>query len=94
MGLSVAEAALYDAIVQNDTAVLEMGDEILKRIATDLVWTVQQSVTIDWNLKESVRAAMRAKIRRLLARYDYPPDHEERAIDLVLQQAEHFALAA
>ncbi|MGI8721907.1 MAG: type I restriction endonuclease subunit R, partial [Geodermatophilaceae bacterium] len=94
LGLSVAEAALYDAIVQNDAAVLEMGDEILKKIATDLVWTVQQSVTIDWNLKESVRAAMRAKIRRLLAKYDYPPDYEQRAIELVLEQAEHFALAA
>ncbi len=94
LGLSVAEAALYDAVVQNDAAVLEMGDEILKKIATDLVWTVQQSVTIDWNLKESVRAAMRAKIRRLLAKYDYPPDYEQRAIELVLEQAEHFALAA
>ncbi|HTW19595.1 MAG TPA: type I restriction endonuclease subunit R [Mycobacteriales bacterium] len=91
LGLSVAEAALYDAIVQNDAAVLEMGDDTLKKIAVDLVFAVQQSVTIDWNLKESVRATMRAKIRRLLAKYDYPPDHEERAIELVLEQAELFA---
>lgn len=90
LGLSVAEAALYDAIVQNEASVLEMGDDTLKKIAVDLVFAVQQSVTIDWNLKESVRAAMRAKIRRLLARYDYPPDHEERAIELVLEQAELF----
>lgn len=52
---------------------------------------VQQSVTIDWSLKESVRAAMRAKVRRLLAKYGYPPDREERAVELVLQQAELFA---
>ena len=91
LGLSVAEAAFYDAIVQNEAAVLEMGDETLKRIAVDLVYAVQSSITIDWSLKESVRAAMRAKIRRLLAKYDYPPDYEEKAIEFVLQQAELFA---
>ncbi len=91
LGLSVAEAAFYDAIVQNDAAILEMGDDVLKRIAVDLVYAIQQSVTIDWSLKDSVRAAMRSKVRRLLAKYDYPPDHEEKAIELVLQQAELFA---
>jgi len=91
LGLSVGEAALYDAIAQNESAVLEMGDATLKQIAVDLVWTVRSSVTIDWSLKESVRAAMRAKVRRLLAKYDYPPDHEDRAIELVLEQAELFA---
>jgi len=91
LGLSVAEAALYDAIVQNDAAVLQMGDATLKRIAVDLVWAVQQSVTIDWSVKESVRAAMRAKIRRLLAKYDYPPDQEDKAVELILEQAELFA---
>lgn len=91
LGLSVAEAALYDAIAQNESAVLELGDETLKQIATELVGAVRSSVTIDWNLKESVRAAMRAKIRRLLAKYDYPPDYEDQAVDLVLEQAELFA---
>ena len=91
LGLSVAEAAFYDAIVQNDSAILQMGDDVLKKIAVDLVVAVQQSATIDWSLKESVRAAMRSKVRRLLAKYDYPPDHEEKAIELVLQQAELFA---
>ena len=91
LGLSVAEAAFYDAIVQNDSAILQMGDDILKKIAVDLVVAVQQSATIDWSLKESVRAAMRSKIRRLLAKYDYPPDHEEKAVELVLQQAELLA---
>jgi type I restriction enzyme R subunit len=91
LGLSVSEAALYDAIVQNDAAVLEMGDDVLKKNATELVEAVPASATIDWNLKGSVRAAMRAKIRRLLAKYDYPPDHEARAIALILEQAELFA---
>ena len=54
--------ALYDAIAQNESAVLELGDETLKKIAIELVGAVRSSVTIDWNLKESVRAAMRAKI--------------------------------
>ncbi len=93
LGLSVDEAAFYDAIVQNDAAVLEMGDETLKKIASELVRAVQASATIDWSLKESVRAAMRSKVRKLLARYDYPPDHEEKAIELVLRQAEVFASA-
>lgn len=91
LGLSVSEAALYDAIAQNESAVLELGDETLKKIATELVGAVRSSVTIDWNLKESVRAAMRAKIRRLLAKYDYPPDYEDAAVDLVIEQAELFA---
>lgn len=91
LGLSVSEAALYDAIAQNESAILELGDETLKQIATELVVAVRSSVTIDWNLKESVRAAMRAKIRRLLAKYDYPPDYEDAAVDLVIEQAELFA---
>ncbi len=91
LGLSVAEAAFYDAIVQNDSAVLQMGDDVLKKIATELVAAIQSSATIDWSLKESVRATMRSKVRRLLAKYDYPPDHEEKAVEMVLQQAELLA---
>lgn len=91
LGLTEAEAAFYDAIVQNEAAVLQMGDDVLKKIAAELVTSVRQSATIDWTLKESVRASMRAKVRRLLAKYDYPPDLEERAVELVLEQAELFA---
>nr|WP_276974864.1 DUF3387 domain-containing protein [Ferrimicrobium acidiphilum] len=91
LGLSVSEAAFYDAIVQNDSAVLQMGDEVLKKIAVELVAAIQSSATIDWSLKESVRATMRSKVRRLLAKYDYPPDREEKAVELVLQQAELLA---
>jgi len=91
LGLSDAEVAFYDAVVQNDAAVMELGDDTLKKIARGLVKAVQESATIDWNLKESVRAAMRAKVRRLLAQFDYPPDKEDRAVDLVIEQAELFA---
>ncbi|QTX04705.1 type I restriction endonuclease subunit R [Agromyces archimandritae] len=91
LGLREDEVAFYDAIVQNDAAVLELGDEVLKEIAQKLVKAVRESATIDWNLKDSVRATMRTKVRRLLARYDYPPDAEAKAIELVLEQAELFA---
>lgn len=91
LGLREDEVAFYDAIVQNDAAVLELGDDVLKEIAHKLVKAVRESATIDWNLKDSVRAAMRSKVRRLLARYDYPPDAEAKAVELVLEQAELFA---
>lgn len=91
LGLREDEVAFYDAVVQNDAAVLELGDEMLKQIAQELVKSVRQSATIDWNLKQSVLATMRSKVRRILARYDYPPDAEAKAIELVLEQAELFA---
>ncbi|MDO5675899.1 MAG: type I restriction endonuclease subunit R [Propionibacteriaceae bacterium] len=91
LGLREDEAAFYDAIVQNQAAVLEMGDEKLKKISVDLVFSVRNSVTIDWQHKDSVRAAIRSKVRKLLARHGYPPDLEEKAVELVLEQAELFA---
>jgi type I restriction enzyme R subunit len=71
-----------------------MGDDTLKEMAHKLVDAIRESATIDWNLKEGVRAAMRAKIKRLLTQYDYPPDKEEKAVELVLEQAELFATEA
>ena len=59
-----------------------------KKIAVELVVAVQSSAAIDWTLKESVRAAVRSKIRRLSVKYDYPPDYEERAVELILERAE------
>lgn len=91
LGLRDDELAFYDAVCQNEPAVLELGDDVLKLIARELVKAVRESTSIDWNLKDSVRAALRAKVRRLLNRYDYPPDNEERAIQLVLEQAELLA---
>lgn len=91
LGLAEDEVALYDAIIQNDSAIMEMGDDTLKAIAQELVTTIRKSATIDWTLKESVRARMRSKIKRLLARYKYPPDKQEEAVKLIIEQAEHLA---
>ncbi|EFV90135.1 type I site-specific deoxyribonuclease, HsdR family protein [Dietzia cinnamea P4] len=94
LGMNEAEIAFYDAIIQNDAAVLELGDKKLQKISKDLVKQVRRSATIDWNVKESARAQMRTKVRRLLAVNGYPPDLEEQAVDLVLEQAELFATGA
>jgi type I restriction enzyme R subunit len=94
LGLHDDELAFYDAICQNDSAVLEMGDELLKKIARELVESVLRNATIDWSEKEQVRAGMRATVRRLLTRYGYPPDKQPNAIRLVMDQAELLASAA
>jgi type I restriction enzyme R subunit len=91
LGLSEVEAAFYDAVVQNQSAVLQLGDAKLKKISVDLVYQVRNSVTIDWNAKESIKAGLRSKVRRLLAINGYPPDLEEKAVELVLEQAELLA---
>lgn len=94
LGWSVAEAACCDTTASNQSAARAMGDEKLKKIPVNLVWTLQQGATIDWNLKDSVKAARRAKVRRLLAKHDYLPDLEDAAVELVLRQAEQYASAA
>jgi type I restriction enzyme R subunit len=91
LGLSPDELAFYDAVCQNDAAVMEMGDETLKRMAAELVRVVRSSATIDWARKEQVRASLRRNIRRLLTKYHYPPDKQESAVQLVMRQAEVFA---
>jgi type I restriction enzyme R subunit len=65
-----------------------LGDDTLKQIARDLVATVRANATIDWTMKETVRAKLRTRVRRLLAKYGYPPDQREDAVRLVLEQAE------
>jgi type I restriction enzyme R subunit len=88
LGLSESELAFYDALEVNDSAVKILGDETLKKIAQDLVKTVKQNVSIDWTVRESVRAKMRIMIKRILRKYGYPPDKQEAATNTVLQQAE------
>jgi len=82
------ELAFYDALEVNDSAVKVLGDETLKTIARELVQTVRQNVTIDWTVKESVRAKLRVIVKRILRKYGYPPDKQEVATNTVLQQAE------
>ncbi|WP_406080422.1 type I restriction endonuclease subunit R [Micromonospora sp. NBC_00858] len=89
--LNHAELAFYDAVAQNGAATELMGVGTLAEIARQLVKSIQSSITVDWFSREPVRAKLRSHIRRLLARYDYPPDHERAAVDLVIRQMETFA---
>ena len=91
LGLNADELAFYDAIRTNDSAVLELGDETLKKIAHELVDIVRRDAKTDWNVKEQVRAKLRSAIRRLLLQHGYPPDRQEAATQLVLDQAEVIA---
>ena len=88
LGLSEDELAFYDALETNDSAVQVLGDEILRAIARQLVETVRNNVTIDWTLRENVRAHLRVLVRRILRKHGYPPDKQEKATRTVLEQAE------
>lgn len=88
LGLNEDELAFYDALANNESAVRELGDDILKKIAHELVDKLRKSTTVDWQVRDSVRAKIRNIIRILLRRYRYPPDDTEEAIELVLKQAE------
>ena len=82
------EVAFYDALETNDSAVKVLGDEALRMIARELVATVRANVTIDWTVRENVRAHLRVLVKRILRKYGYPPDMQEKATKLVLEQAE------
>ena len=86
--LNEDELAFYDALETNDSAVQVLGDETLRAIAQELVATVRANVTIDWTLRENVRAQLRVLVRRILRRHGYPPDKREKATLTVLEQAE------
>ena len=88
LGLTDDELAFYDALETNDSAVQVLGDETLRAIARELVETVRRNVTIDWTLRENVRAQLRVLVRRILRKHGYPPDKQENATLTVLEQAE------
>ncbi len=88
LGLSEEELAFYDALETNDSAVKVLGDETLRAIARELVQTVRNNVTIDWTLRENVRAHLRVLVKRILRKHGYPPDKQEKATQTVLEQAE------
>ena len=88
LGLNEDELAFYDALETNDSAVQVLGDETLCKIARELVETVHNNVTIDWTLRENVRANLRRLVKRTLRRYGYPPDKQEQATRTVIEQAE------
>lgn len=88
LDLSEEEIAFYDALGTNDSAVKVLGDETLRTIARELVATVRANVTIDWTMRENVRAQLRVLVKRTLRKYGYPPDKEDKATQTVLEQAE------
>jgi type I restriction enzyme R subunit len=87
LGLTEDELAFYDALETNDSAVKVLGDDTLRDIARELVEAVRNNVTIDWTLRENVRAQMRVLVKRILRKYGYPPDKQEKATRTVLEQA-------
>ncbi len=88
LGLSEDELAFYDALETNDSAVKVLGDDTLRIIARKLVATVRKNVTIDWTLRENVRAQLRVLVKRTLRKYGYPPDKQDKATQTILEQAE------
>ncbi len=88
LGLSDDEVAFYDALEVNDSAVKVLGEPMLKTIAKELVAHVRKSVSIDWTIRDAARAQIRVIIRRILRKYGYPPDKQDKATQTVLEQAE------
>ena len=91
LGLNESELAFYDALADNESAVRELGDDVLKKIALELTEKLRNSTTVDWQKRESVRAKLRNLVRITLRRHRYPPDMQENAIQLVMEQAERLS---
>jgi type I restriction enzyme, R subunit len=88
LGLSEDELAFYDALETNDSAVKVLGAPTLRDIARELVASVRANVTIDWTVRENVRAQLRVLVKRMLRKHGYPPDKQEQATQTVIEQAE------
>lgn len=91
LGLGQDEIAFYDALANNESAVRELGDEVLKKIAIEITEKLRSSTTVDWQVRESVRAKLRILVRRCLQKWKYPPDQQPNAVELVLKQAEELS---
>jgi len=88
LGLSEDEVRFYDALANNESAVKELADETLKKIAQELTDNLRKNITVDWSKRESVRATLRLMVKRILRKYKYPPDKTDAAVELILAQAE------
>jgi type I restriction enzyme R subunit len=86
--LSEDEVRFYDALATNESAVRDMTDDTLKKIARELTESLRKNISVDWSERDSVRAKLRLFVKRILRKYKYPPDQQETAVDLVLQQAQ------
>ena len=93
LGLTEDEIKFYDALATNESAVRELTDETLKKIAHELTENLRQNLTVDWSERESVRARLRLMVKRILRKYKYPPDLQDAAVELVLQQAQALGTA-
>jgi type I restriction enzyme, R subunit len=91
LGLSIDEIAFYDALSERPEVLREMGDRTLKALAVELTEELRKSTSVDWQVRESVRAKMRVLIKRLLRKYKYPPEGQDEAVTRVLEQAEELA---
>ena len=87
LGLTEDEVRFYDALADNESAVRELSDETLKKIAHELAENLRKNLTVDWSARESVQARLRLMVKRILRKYKYPPDRQDAAVELVLQQA-------
>ena len=92
-GLTPDELLFYDALADNESAVRELGDETLKKIAQELTESLRKNITVDWSQRESIRAKLRIMVKRILRKYKYPPDQTEGAVEFVLQQAQELGEA-
>src|SRR5690625_157913 len=91
LGLTPEEVAFYDALAERPEVLRTMGDVTLKKLASELTEQLRKSTTVDWQVRESVRAKMRILIKRLLRKYRYPPEGQEQAVARVIEQAEALA---
>jgi type I restriction enzyme R subunit len=87
LGLNDDEVRFYDALADNESAVRELSDETLKKIAHELAESLRRNLTVDWSARESVQAKLRLMVKRILRKYKYPPDRQDAAVELVLEQA-------
>ena len=88
LGLTEDEVRFYYALIENESAVRELTDETLKKIAHELTESLRKNLSVDWSARESVQARLRLMVKRILRKYKYPPDHQDAAVELVLEQVQ------
>jgi type I restriction enzyme R subunit len=87
LNLTEEEVSFYDALADNESARQVLGDQTLRTMARELVEMIRKNVTVDWTLRDSVQAKLRVMVKRMLKKYGYPPDKQQKATDTVLDQA-------
>ena len=80
----------YYALIENESAVRELSDDTLKKIAHELTENLRKNLRVGWSARESVQVKLRLMVKRILRKYKYPPDHQDAAVELVLEQVRAF----